>query len=120
MADDLAAVLEVMAYGYEVTVKINGTDVGIKGGKSESTRLFGADDPEMADLPPEMKRLACLKPGKNQIEVDYKRGPGDDSTGLTIELRTTKQADPNECAFRFREDPDSAASPGHLAGAFEA
>jgi hypothetical protein len=119
MADELMAAIEVMAYGYEVTVRVNGVDVGIQGGKSESKRLFGADDPMVAQLPEEMKNLACLKSGKNEIQVDYKRLGQEDSTGLTIEIRSAEQAGTDECAFRFREDPAADEASSNVTESFE-
>lgn len=47
---DVAGVLSVDAYGYSVTVRVNGVDVGTKGGMSGGYRLFfcrsrdGGDD----------------------------------------------------------------------------
>jgi hypothetical protein len=118
MADELMAALDVMAYGYKVTVKVNGVDLGFEGGKSESKRLFGADDPMVEQLPPEMKNLACLKSGKNQIEVDYKRTE-EDSTGLTVELRSAEQSGTTECTFRLREEPDAAEASKSVKDSFD-
>lgn len=119
MAEELMAALDVMGYGYEVTVRVNGVDVGVKGGKSEGKRLFGADDPMVAQLPAEMKCLACLKSGKNELQVDYKRLSAEDSTGLTIELRSAEQSGTDQCAFRFREEPDADDGAGSLTESFE-
>ena len=120
MADELMATVEVMAYGYEVTLKVNGVDAGFKGGKSESKRLFGIDDPMVEHLPPEMKNLACLKSGKNHLQIEYKRVPGEDSTGLTVEVRSAAQAGTDECAFRLREDPSDDDAPKSITDSFEA
>jgi hypothetical protein len=115
MTEELMASLDVMAYGYEVSVKVNGIDLGFKGGKSESKRLFGADDPMAAEMPPEFRSLACLKPGENRIEVGYKRVPKEDSTGLTIEIH----GGTGESAFRFREDPTSDDAPKSVTESFK-
>ena len=106
MGKDLAGAIEVMAYGYNVVVLINGVDIGIKGGKSESKRLFGTDHSMVSELPEEMKNLACLKVGANEIRVDYQGLQDVDSTGMTIELRSTEQFGTDECRFHFREEPD--------------
>jgi hypothetical protein len=45
--------------------------VGSLLGKSESKRLFGTDHSMMSKLPEEIKNLACLKMGANEIRVDY-------------------------------------------------
>ena len=106
MGIDLAGAIDVMAYGYKVAVLINGVDIGIMGGKSESKRLFGTDHSMVSKLPEEMKSLACLKMGANEIRVDYQRLQDVDSTGLTVELRSAEQFGTDECRFRFREEPD--------------
>ncbi len=106
MGKDLAGAIEVMAYGYNVIVLINGVDIGIRGGKSESKRLFGRDHSMVSKLPEEMKNLACLKAGVNEIQVDYQRLQDVDSTGMTVELRSEQQFGTDECLFHFREEPD--------------
>jgi len=106
MGKDLAGAIDVMAYGYNVVVLINGVDIGIRGGKSESKRLFGTNHSMVSELPEEMKNLACLKAGANEILVDYQRLQDVDSTGMTIELRSAEQFGTDECLFRFREEPD--------------
>lgn len=106
MGKDLAGAIDVMAYGYNVAVLINGVDVGIRGGKSESKRLFGTDHSMMSKLPEDMKNLACLKAGANEIQVDYQGLKDVDSTGMTIELRSAEQFGTDECRFHFREEPD--------------
>ena len=106
MGKDLAGAIEVMAYGYNVVVLINGVDIGIRGGKSESKRLFGRDHSMVSKLPEEMKNLACLKAGVNEIQVDYQRLQDVDSTGMTVELRSEQQFGTDECLFHFREEPD--------------
>ncbi|MCD4744576.1 MAG: hypothetical protein K8R67_19100, partial [Desulfobacteraceae bacterium] len=105
---DLAGAIEVMAYGYNVVVLINGIDIGIKGGKSESKRLFGTDHSMVSELPEDMKNLACLKMGANEIRVDYQEFQEVDSppSPLTIELRSEQQFGTDEYLFHFREEPD--------------
>jgi len=106
MEKDLAGAIEVMAYGYNVVVSINGVDIGIKGGKSESKRLFGTDHSMMSKLPDDMKKLACLKMGANESRVDYQGLQDLDSPPLTIELRSEQQFGTDECLFHFRDEPD--------------
>lgn len=45
-----SAALSCMGYGYEVKVRINGTDLGLGGGKSESRRLLSPSDPMQPDF----------------------------------------------------------------------
>ena len=106
MGKDLAGAIEVMAYGYNVAVLINGVDIGIKGGKSESKRLFGTDHSMVSKLPEDMINLACLKTGANEIRLDYQGLKDVDSSPLTIELRSEQQFGTDECIFHFREEPD--------------
>ena len=59
----------------------------------------------VSKLPEEMKNLACLKAGANEIQVDYQRLQDVDSTGMTVELRSEQQFGTDECLFHFREEP---------------
>ena len=106
MGKDLAGAIEVMAYGYNVVVLINGVDIGIKGGKSESKRLFGTDHSMMSKLSEDMKNLACLKAGANEIRVDYQRLQDVDEPPLTIDFRSEEQFGTDECLFHFRGEPN--------------
>ena len=108
MEKDLVGAIDVMAYGYNVVVLINGVDIGIRGGKSESKRLFGRDHSMMSKLPEDMKNLACLKKGGNEIRVDYQGLQDVDSppSPLTVELRSEQQFGTDECLFHFREEPN--------------
>lgn len=77
MAKEIDAVLNVMGYDRDVTIKINGVHISrIKGGQSHSVRLFLADDPKIKTMPPEMqekmKEMFCLKEGENNIEIAFK------------------------------------------------
>ena len=82
---------------------------------------MGAED-DVLDLiralPEEMKHLACLKSGANEIRVDYERLKDEDSTGLTIEIKSEKQFTTDECAFRLREDPDDGDGPKSVTESF--
>lgn len=94
MDRELNVVLTVMAKGYDVTVEINGKDMGIRGQKSESVKLFGQGDPMAAVLPQDMKNQACLQEGDNSIRVLYKRLADTDLSDppeLTIELMAREQ-----------------------------
>jgi len=74
------ATIDVMAYGYEVRIAINGATIPFAGGKSYSGRLFGfAEGGE--PVPP-----AVLMAGENQIGVDYRR-TGDLGSTLEIAVR---------------------------------
>ena len=71
---ELNAVLSVMGYGHTVKVLVNGVDVGITGGKSQSMRLFNKDHPWSAKASPQMRaRNFVLVPGENEFIVEYTR-----------------------------------------------
>jgi len=106
MEKELMCVINVMAYGYSVKVFINSVDIRIKGGKSESARLFGKEHSMAQQLPEDMKYLVCLKAGENEIILEYQRMKDDDSTGLTVELKSEEQFTSEESLISFSEDPD--------------
>ena len=85
--NDLMAVLSCFGYGYKVAVVINGVPTSIKGGKSESMRLFNQDNEMAKSAAPEMKKLFILKPGTNQIQIEFKKeGGANDKLTLSLEL----------------------------------
>ncbi|OGP56268.1 MAG: hypothetical protein A2Y65_03945 [Deltaproteobacteria bacterium RBG_13_52_11] len=85
--NDINAILSCFGYGYKVSVTINGVPTSIKGGKSESMRLFNQDNEMAKSAPPEMKKLFMLKPGENQIQIEYKKeGTANDKLTLSLEL----------------------------------
>jgi hypothetical protein len=91
MIRDLNAVLTVAAKGYEVNIKVNGTDIGVAGGKSESFKLFGKTSPSLPVLPADMQKQVCLEEGENSILVTYKRVSQELAGELTVELATREQ-----------------------------
>jgi hypothetical protein len=77
LAQDFHATLNVMAYGREVTVIINGARISkIEGGASEEIGLHLAGDSALNNAPPAMRQsfeqLYCLKEGENTIEVSFR------------------------------------------------
>jgi len=118
MNEELMAAIDVMAYGYEVSVSINGADIGISGGKSQSLRLMGRDHPMASRLPDDMKNLACLQPGENELEIAYKRTPGEDSSGLTIEIKSEEQFRNDEKTFFLRRGPDDDTDAENVTDSF--
>ena len=119
MSEELMAVINVMAYGYEASVAINGLDIGIAGGKSESTRLFGRNDPMAAQLPEEMQNLACLKSGANEVAITYKLVGDEASSGLSVEIKTADPSGAEKEAFGHRGDPGRDAESKTVTGEFE-
>ncbi len=85
--NDLMAILSCFGYGYTVSVVINGVSTSIKGGKSESMRLFDQDNAMAKGASPEMKKLFILKPGANRIQIEFKKeGGANDKLTLSLEL----------------------------------
>ena len=82
---DIGATLSCFGYGYKVKVVINGVPAKVKGGQSESMRLFDRDSELAKQVPPEMKNLFILKPGENQIAVEFIR-ENTNNPGLDISL----------------------------------
>ena len=83
---DVMATFSCMAYGYVVKVRVNGSDIGVTGGKSEGKRLFNADHSMASQMPADMrKQLAVLKEGANRFEIEFKKSGGANDS-LTIEL----------------------------------
>ena len=119
MSEDVMAVIDVMAYGYEVTVSINGIDIGVQGGKSESKRLFGVNHSMVSQLPEHMKNLACLKSGENELKISYKRLKDEDSTGLTVEIKSEEQFANDEHVFFHREEPSENYDLKSITGTFK-
>ncbi|MDO8647563.1 MAG: hypothetical protein Q7R70_04055 [Candidatus Diapherotrites archaeon] len=98
----IEAELNAMAYGFEIKVLINGKYIGIKGEKSESKRLMSTDHELAGMLSSELKNLACLKPGKNTISINYsKLKEADKNAKVTIEIRTEEQFKQGKFAFKF-------------------
>ena len=84
---ELNAVLSVMGYGHKVKVLVNGTDIGITGGKSQSMRLFNKGHPWAAKSSPEQRaRNFLLVPGMNEFAIEFTREPKANDR-LTIELQ---------------------------------
>jgi hypothetical protein len=87
MQRELNAILTVLAVGYDVTIEINGMNIGVKGQKSESIKLFGKKNPTVTVLPEDMKNQICLIEGNNSISVTCKRIDEKSSPELTIEVQ---------------------------------
>ncbi len=87
MNRELNAILTVLANGYDVTIEINGMDIGIQGQKSESLKLFGKNNPTAPVLPEDMKKQVCLQEGENSVSVNCKRTDAVSASELTIELQ---------------------------------
>jgi hypothetical protein len=73
---EINAALSVMGYGHAVKVLVNGADIGITGGKSQSMRLFNKGHPWAAKASPQQRaRNFVLQPGANEFVVEFTREP---------------------------------------------
>ena len=82
---DIGVNLSCFGYGYKVKIVINGVPTKVKGGQSETMNLFNQDSEMAKQVPPEMKSLFILKPGENQIAVEFAR-ESTNNPGLEISL----------------------------------
>ena len=86
--EEVSVVLSSMGYGYKVNVVINGVDVGVKGGMSESKRLFDKNSEMAARAKPEIRqRNFVLVKGQNTISIEYKKEGSNqhDKVEITVE-----------------------------------
>lgn len=90
-AAETQAFLNVMAYGYELELRINGTPLGFRGGRSHSALLLGAA-PGAEPVEP-----ALLRRGMNEILVTCRRTTDAPAARLSVELL----APPDRPCFRL-------------------
>jgi hypothetical protein len=106
MINDLMVAVTVLANGYDVNITVNGRDIGIMGGKSESLKLFGKNHSMVPVLPADMKKLVCLKKGENEISFQFKCRDIESKSELIIELKTKEQFVKEECLVSLKEHLD--------------
>jgi hypothetical protein len=71
---ELMGAFSVMGYGYKVKVTVNGADIGVEGGKSESRRLFNKGHEMAAQATPAIRaKNFVLVPGANEIAIEYSK-----------------------------------------------
>jgi len=66
-------ILQCNGYGYNVKALINGMATNIKGGKSESRRLFYKTSKLAKEAPAEMKKYFLFNEGENQIQAEFEK-----------------------------------------------
>lgn len=103
-ATDVRAVLNVMAYDYELEIAINGTPLKSKGGHSWSGVLFGVA-PAASPAEP-----AVLQSGMNEIEIAYRRTTAQSGPSLSVELLVP----PDRLCFRLTTAGASGKSRSHF------
>ena len=117
MKRDLNAILTVIAKGYDVIIKINRIDIGIRGQKLESVKLFGKHNPMASVLPEDMEKLVCLEEGGNSISVHLKRTDATSSSEFSIELQAREQFVNGANLFSQKEKID-VGSEKEISGTF--
>ena len=70
---NLSAVLNSDIYGYEITCIINGHDIGITGGKSESLRQFDESTGKRSFDSSDRQIYSTLHMGHNSVRITYRR-----------------------------------------------
>ena len=106
MFNELMVAITVLADEYDVNITVNGRDIGITGGKSESLKLFGKNHSMVPVLPEDMKKLVCLKKGANEISFKFKCRDIESKSDLIIELKTKEQFVKEECLISLKEHLD--------------
>lgn len=88
-SQEIMAALSCFGYGYKVKMVVNGTDIGIAGGKSENKRLFDKDNEMAAMAAPDIrKKNFPLVNGQNTIAVEFTKESTskDDKLEITLEM----------------------------------
>ena len=70
---NLSAVLNSDSYGYDLKCIINGHDIGIAGGQSESVRQFDESTRERSLDPEDHNIYSTLHMGRNSVRITYRR-----------------------------------------------
>ena len=70
---NLSAVLNSDSYGYDIKCIINGHDIGIAGGQSESVRQFDESTRERSSDPADHNIYSTLHMGRNNVRITYRR-----------------------------------------------
>jgi hypothetical protein len=89
--ETVRAVLNCMAYDYEVKIAINGAPINFSGGKSYSGILVGA----AGGAPPAAP--AVLQAGENRIDVEYRKTKEEEGPGLELSINVL----PEQLSFRL-------------------
>jgi hypothetical protein len=83
-----------MGYGFQVKALINGLDIGMKGGQSESKRFMGVDHPMKQEAAPEMAaKYFILKPGENTLHLEFTK-VGVPTDKLSLDITKGEETEP--------------------------
>ena len=89
--ETVRAVLNCMAYDYEVKIAINGAPINFSGGKSYSGILVGAAGGASPAAP------AVLQAGENCVDVEYRKTKEEQGPGLEVTINVL----PDQLSFRL-------------------
>ena len=93
-SEEINAVLSCWGYGYKVKMLVNGTDVGVKGGMSESKRLFDKNNEMAAQATPDIrKKNFILVNGPNTISIEYSKNGANPADRVEITLEVENYPD---------------------------
>ena len=81
---NLSAVVNSDSYGYDIKCIINGHDIGIVGGQSESLRQFDESSHEGSSDPADHNIYSTLHMGHNSVRITYRRKPPKEAFDLDI------------------------------------
>ena len=94
-SEEINAVLSCWGYGYKVKMLVNGTDVGVKGGMSESKRLFDKNNEMAAQATPDIrKKNFILVNGPNTISIEYSKNGANPADRVEITLEVENYPEP--------------------------
>ncbi len=92
--EEITISLNCMGYGYQVKASINGMDIGMKGGQSESKRFMGTDHPMRKEASPEMAaKYFILNPGANTFHMEFTK-TGVPTDKLSLEIYKDEETQP--------------------------
>jgi len=113
---EIAAVINSDSYGYDLTCSINGHDLGLKGGQSESQREYLEGSSDADDFQAnERAAYAPLHIGRNTVRITYKRKLPKEPFGMEVTFEVLGYPAPLFYAHLASDDRDA----GTLEGAFD-
>ncbi len=108
MSKNRSCVITCVAFGYHLKVEVNGIDIGIKGGKVESKRLFAKNAPVAPQLPQGLRNLACIQKGDNEIKVTFIKQENHTGSKLAVELKRANQIGTDKFAVRIEDSQNNS------------
>jgi len=114
MGKNRTCVVNCVAHGYHLKVEVNGIDIGIKGGKDETKRIFADESPVTPQLPKHLKNLACIRRGENHFKVTFTRLTKRKDAKLMVELKRASQIGTDKFAVRIEDRLNETMEVTHM------